>query len=72
MEDRSRHLIARFPDRTDMIKALDETNARFKDLIGNHHEVSEELASMKRADKKRARPEKELNSSSAGQLWRKS
>lgn len=51
MKDRSRHLIARFPDRTDMIKALDETNARFKDLIGDHHEVSEELASMNRADK---------------------
>ena len=51
MEERSRHLIERFPERTDIIKTLDDTNARFKDLISDHHEVSEELASMKRADK---------------------
>ena len=51
MENRSRHLIERFPERTDMIKALDETNARFKDLISDHHEVSEDLARIKKADK---------------------
>lgn len=51
MEERFRHLIERFPERTDIIRALDETSARFKDLIGDHHEVSEELDSMKPADK---------------------
>jgi uncharacterized protein YdcH (DUF465 family) len=51
METRIRHLIERFPERTDMIKALSDTNAKFKDLLGDHHDVSEELAKMKRADK---------------------
>ena len=51
MQERFRHMIERFPEQTDILKALDETNARFKDLIGDHHEVSEELASMKTADK---------------------
>lgn len=51
MEERVRHLIERFPERTDIIRALDETNARFKDLIGDHHEVSEELGCIKLADK---------------------
>lgn len=51
MEERFRHLIERFPEQTDMIRALSETGARFKDLIGDHHDVSEELARMKRADK---------------------
>ena len=51
MQERFRHMIERFPEQTDILKTLDETNARFKDLIGDHHEVSEELASMKTADK---------------------
>jgi uncharacterized protein YdcH (DUF465 family) len=51
MDTRLRHLIERFPERTDIIKALNETNAKFKDLLGDHHDVSEELAKMKRADK---------------------
>jgi len=50
MEDRIRHLMERFPERAETIKALNETNARFKDLIGDHHEVSEELSKMKLAD----------------------
>jgi len=29
METRIRHLIERFPERTDMIKALSDTNAKF-------------------------------------------
>ena len=51
MESRIRHLIERFPERTDIIRTLNETNTKFKDLLGDHHDVSEELAKMKRADK---------------------
>ena len=51
MEERSSHPIERFPERRDMVRAIDETNARFENQIGDHHEVGEELASMTRADK---------------------
>lgn len=50
MEERIRHLMERFPERAEIIKALSETSARFKDLIADHHEVSEELAKMDPAD----------------------
>lgn len=51
MEERLRHLIARFPERAELIRGLSETNARFKDLIGDHYEVSEELARLEPADR---------------------
>lgn len=50
MEDRIRHLIERFPERADVIRSLAETGAKFKDLIGDHHEVCEDLARMRLAD----------------------
>lgn len=59
MEERIRHLIGRFPERTEIIRALGETSAKFKDLIGDHYEVCEELARMKQADQgKRAELER--------------
>lgn len=50
MEERIRHLLERFPERADVIRALSQSHDRFKDLIGDHHEVSEALARMKLAD----------------------
>lgn len=46
MEQRLRHLIERFPERADIIRALGDASAKFKDLIGDHHDVCEELARM--------------------------
>lgn len=46
MEEHTRHLIERFPERSDVIRSLSETNAKFKDLIADHHDVCEELARM--------------------------
>jgi uncharacterized protein YdcH (DUF465 family) len=51
MEERIRRLIERFPERADVIRTLSESHARFKDLIGDHHDVSEELSAMKQADR---------------------
>jgi uncharacterized protein YdcH (DUF465 family) len=51
MKETIRHLMERFPERAEVIKALSETNARFKDLISDHHEVSEELGKIKLADR---------------------
>ena len=50
MDERTRHLMERFPEHAEAIKSLNETNARFKDLIVDHHDVSDELTKMKRAD----------------------
>ncbi len=49
MDERTRHLMERFPEHADAIKSLSETNARFKDLIADHHEVSDELTRMEPA-----------------------
>ncbi len=43
MDERVKHMMERFPERAELIKGLSETNARFKDLIGDHYAVSEEL-----------------------------
>lgn len=50
MDKRVRHMMERFPERAELIKALEETNARFKDLIGDHYETSEELARLELAE----------------------
>ena len=50
MEKLYRHLIERFPEQTDIIRTLAESSARFKDLLGDHHEVCEELSKTKLAD----------------------
>lgn len=50
MDKRIQHLMERFPEHGEVIKALSETNARFKDLIADHFEVSEELVSIPTAD----------------------
>jgi hypothetical protein len=50
MEERIRHLIERFPERADLIRTLEETHAKFKDLIGDHFDVCEELAATSPAD----------------------
>ena len=50
MDERTRHLMERFPEHADAIKSLSETNARFKDLIADHHEVSDELTRMELAE----------------------
>lgn len=51
MEEKIRHLIERFPERAEVIRALGESHARFKDLIGDHHDVSLELSTLKRGDR---------------------
>lgn len=46
MEKRVQHrLKERFPERADAIKSLSETNAKFKNLIADHHDASEALSS---------------------------
>ncbi len=50
MEETSRHLLERFPERTDIIRSLAETNARFKDLLGDHHEICKEISKMDLAE----------------------
>ena len=50
LEKRIQRLMERFPERGDVIRALNESSAPFKDLIADHHDVSEELAKMPRAD----------------------
>jgi uncharacterized protein YdcH (DUF465 family) len=51
MEEKIRHLIERFPERAEVIRTLGESHARFKDLIGDHHDVSLELSTLKRGDR---------------------
>jgi len=46
MEEKIRHLIERFPERADVIRALSASHTKFQDLIGDHHDVSEELATL--------------------------
>ena len=50
MEEIFRHLIERFPEHTNIFRSLAGSNARFKDLLGDHHEVCEELSKTKLAD----------------------
>ena len=52
MEPKVRRLLERFPEHSDTIKALNDTNELFRDLIADHHAVSEELEGMSDADKK--------------------
>ena len=50
MEETFRHLLERFPERTEIIRSLAETSARFKDLLGDHHEISMEISKMDLAE----------------------
>ncbi len=51
MEELYRHLMERFPERTQIIRTLAETSARFRDLLSDHHEVSAELSTMGPAER---------------------
>lgn len=51
MQDALKHLIARFPERADAIRGLFDSNTRFRDLIGDHHDVSSELSRMEAGDR---------------------
>jgi uncharacterized protein YdcH (DUF465 family) len=51
MDGTIRHMIERFPDKAAIIRSLGESNARFKDLIGDHHAVSEELSGIEKGDR---------------------
>jgi uncharacterized protein YdcH (DUF465 family) len=51
MEERIRRLIERFPEKADVIRALSDSNAKFKDLIDDHHDVSAELSNMTQEDR---------------------
>lgn len=51
MNERLRHFLERFPERADLVRALHESNARFKDLIEAHHDVCEELTRMNEAER---------------------
>ena len=64
MEEHYRHLIERFPERSDIIRTLAESNERFRDLLNDHHDVSVELSKMDQADR-------EAESGKAGELSRR-
>jgi uncharacterized protein YdcH (DUF465 family) len=51
MNERVRHLLERFPERAELIRALGESHARFKDLISEHHDVCEEISRMAQGDR---------------------
>ena len=50
MEETFRRLLERFPEHTDIIRSLAESNAQFKDLLGDHHEVCGEISKMDLAE----------------------
>jgi uncharacterized protein YdcH (DUF465 family) len=50
MEDIFRHMLERFPERAGIIRSLAGTNARFKDLLGDHHEICKEISKMDLAE----------------------
>ena len=50
MEERFRHLLERFPEKTDIIRSLAESHARFIDLLSDHYEVCEEISKVPLAD----------------------
>ncbi len=51
MDIKIRRLLERFPEHSDAIKSLHDTNEKFGDLIADHHDVSEEFETMKGADR---------------------
>ena len=51
MNERVRHLLERFPERAELIRALAESHARFKDLISDHPDVCEEISRMPEGDR---------------------
>ena len=50
MEEIYRHMLERFPEHADMIRSLAETNERVRDLLGDHHEVCEEISKLELAE----------------------
>ena len=50
MEEIFRHMLERFPERADIVRSLAGTSARFKDLLGDHHEICEEISKMDLAE----------------------
>jgi len=50
MEEIFRHMLERFPEHTDIIRSLAKANARFKDLLGDHYEICEEISKAEPAD----------------------
>ena len=51
MDIHIRRLLERFPEHSDTITTLNDTNELFRDLIADHHAVSEELEGMSEAEK---------------------
>lgn len=51
MKEKIMRLLERFPERSDAIEVLSETNERFRDLLADHHETSEELGKMETTEK---------------------
>lgn len=51
MTERLRHLLERFPERAESIRALGESHARFRDLLADHHEVGEAISRMSAGDR---------------------
>lgn len=43
MREKVKRLLERFPERADTILHLFDSDTRFRDLIGDHHDVSEAL-----------------------------
>ena len=50
MQEQIAKLIDRFPDHERIIKALAGSNARFKDLLLDHHDVHQQLANPESSD----------------------
>ena len=51
MQDALKRMIERFPERAAAIRGLFESNGRFRDLIGDHHDVSSELSRMEAGER---------------------
>lgn len=50
MKKKVQRLLERFPEHSDSIKTLFDTHELFRDLIADHHDASEELEGMSKAD----------------------
>ena len=56
MKETTQSLIERFPEHRRTITALEESNARFRDLLGDYGDVTRRLSDTGRADD----PERQL------------
>lgn len=44
MKEKTKHLIERFPDHEDVIKALGNSDAQFQDLVSDHYDLHRKIS----------------------------